>query len=127
MRYTYPEIARMFGFEMCPGGCWLSPAVHINGASHGRKVHWKDRRWTHQGVYRFLKLISKLYYQDDRIEDIYFISVEAVEKAATLHIRIPKKLTDVDRRELAWQAKKAGIKLPLHIQRWADKREGRHL
>jgi len=128
MNLTYADLATQYGVKLCQGNWYGEVGTpepdHVRGWAD-RQVHWwPERRVTKTGLRRFLTLVAatKLHgYKDmSTAMRLYATNVWAVNAAAELHVRIPRRYSDADRRRARWLVAQGAVVTPA-ARRWANR------
>lgn len=112
MRRTYASIAESLGVQLCQGDGavypdeqqWTGPD-HERGAWNGGVVHWRERRVTPAGLYRFLKLAA-FALDEPHIRDVLdwrrtYLVHQAINRLAhKARVRVPAELSTLERRRV---------------------------
>jgi hypothetical protein len=96
---TYEELVAQYSLRVCTG---CGRGDHEAGFVEVGRFHWRlPRRLTRPGLRRFLRLVaqSQLGIRNDDPEPAktYWISVMTDALAAGLHVRFPRKYSELDR------------------------------
>lgn len=127
MGLTYTDLATQLGVKLCQGAWYGEVGTpepdHIRGWADRRLVHWwPERRVTKPGLRRFLTLVAatRLHgYQDMNAPmRLYATNAWAVRTARDLHVRIPHRYADEERRRARWLVSKGEPVTPA-AKRWA--------
>lgn len=98
---TYLRIANEFGITLCGACSEASRFEHLRGNVVAGRLHWALRQRHPRGLYRFLKLVWEMRYEDATDPQwwrVYSASKWATEYALhSLHLRIPASYTRFDR------------------------------
>jgi hypothetical protein len=125
---TYRSIADQLGLRMCPDeagdfvkGCQHTVANHDTGGTRfpPMTVHWRERRLSPSGTYRFLELAA-LALDDDLIgvtkqpwRRLYLTQMAIQRLARRVRVRIPLETTIETRRRLKAMLVRVPTKAPL--------------
>lgn len=102
---TYPEIAAEHGLRLCSSACDLAATLAIDHEkgwpAYNDVIHWRDRRVTRRGLYRFLKLVvvAKMGLQQMRggPERTWLMATGSFDLALSLGIRFSREILADDR------------------------------
>lgn len=108
---TYGDLARRCAVTWCQDCSWgnhrtgwADPAMRI--------VHWTDRHVTRAGIRNFLKLVAAIAYGHEsqpKWQKLYEQNLWAYRQARAMHMRLPRRLADLDRSRVRYIASKRQI------------------
>lgn len=102
----YADIAARTHTPHCrgirPNGTRCYSVGHENGSIDEGFVHWRDRRPTNTGIYRFLYLAALLRHADETVQwrKLYLALRDVPHLAAEAKVRLPHHLGDPGRARL---------------------------
>jgi hypothetical protein len=103
---TYPEIAELFGVELCQARFGSDDRNHLQGDASPQPptIHWIDRAVTTSGVRRFLMFVAAarwpdLYREGPRWMQIYRQNCKAVELSRIIGRRLGQRTYSAADRE----------------------------
>ncbi len=119
---TYDEIAARVGVRVCPS---CDHGDHKVGFIYLGRVHWAPRRVVKPGLRRFLKLAAMTVLGIERMKEpqkTYWTAALADDLAHGLHVRFPRKYSELDRAFV--RARLAGARdmdpeTRRRVERWA--------
>jgi hypothetical protein len=124
----YADLAARIGIPYCrgirPNGrrCYSG---HENGSVGDDLVHWRDRRPTNAGIYRFLYLAATLRHADEPTtwRRLYLALRDVPHLAAAGQVRLPHRLGNSGRARLRAMLLRVPITEPLREEAmsWANR------
>lgn len=119
----WDDIATTYGIKRCAA---CQSGDHHKGWARRSTVHWSDRRMTKAGLRRYLMLVaSQLLFDFQNLptwDRLYRANVWAAKAAKQLHVRIPFRLSEIDRARVRWLISKDPA-TPDRVKRWATRKE----
>lgn len=123
----------IFKYNVCDGACGLSDAEHWKGVIDGFGVaHYANRRFTRRSLRNLLLLVARRdrkadagWLNDDSLFAYYYLwhdNVAASRMAMDLGVRLPARLSRLDRLRCLQLAKRSGVRLSKRsaVYAWAN-------
>lgn len=121
---TYADVIAYFSVRTCDG-C-TEDIDHRTGSVTGSTVHWTPRRLTRPGLRKFLMLVARTrvlrYNQMNRAMQIYAENAWATRASQYLHLRFPRRYSEVDRATVRWLITR-GHEVSAPARSWAQRQE----